>query len=102
MHPGGRAPLGVVLCLGIAAYSFWTGYSLLQGKRWAWVSSFVLGALVFSFAVMALWTSYRGLPKAHGEEGWAFVMGLVLGLCSMAGLILLSLPQTRQIFVSDR
>jgi ATP/ADP translocase len=77
-----------------------TGQALRNGSRWAWNTSWGVGALVMLFGG---WVIVEPVyAKVHrADDYFGIIVGPLLMLCALIGFALLTLPQTRRHFTES-
>jgi hypothetical protein len=90
---------GIAILLSlIAAGCFYTSAALSRGRTWAWKASWGIGLFTILPGAFFLYVSSQPWPNARGEEGWGFMIGLLVLVPGLLGCIALSLPSTRLFF----
>ena len=97
-HNSFRSLIGALICLGIAIALFFTARAAVNFRRWAYWTSLAYGLSIGLFGAAAIRDAYLGvtMPNARGEEGFGFLIGVVLAFGSLIGLVGLALPPTRR------
>jgi hypothetical protein len=96
--------LGIAsLLLIVSAGCFYTCSAVSRGgERWAWKASLGIGLLAALPGAFFIYGATKPWPNASGEEGWGFVIGLIVLVPVLCGWIALLLPSTRRFFALGR
>ena len=97
-----QAIVALLICSSIAAALFLAARAMMNCRRWGYWASLAYGLCIAWFAEISLKTSYEGMPNANGEEGWAFLIGIILACGTVVGLVGLVLPSTRREFFGEQ
>ena len=93
--------LGAALLMGALTVALLLiGQALRSGSRWAWNTSWGVGAVVMLFGGWIIIDPFYA--KVHSADDYfGIIIGPFLMLCALIGFVLLAVPQTRRHFTNQ-
>jgi uncharacterized integral membrane protein len=91
-----------IILTALSAFCFASSGGLLKLARWAHWSAWAIGLAVASLAGDLISDAFVFKTHYSGEEGFGASLGIILLVPTLAGSVLLMLPQTRKLFKAKR